>query len=138
MRSGERSRAAALREAAQARTADVDERLLDAIRYLDRKALPITVASVAREAGVSRQSIYARGDLLREIRALGNRHPSESAAVSAAARASAASLKARNTALLNENRRLKEALTRAERKIGELIAERRNGGPATSLRDRSA
>ncbi|MEO5710797.1 MAG: hypothetical protein ABIQ59_13355 [Nocardioidaceae bacterium] len=138
MTSAERARNKALQEATDARALDVDVRLTDALRYLNKRALPINVSSVARQAEVSRQSIYARKDLCSEVQAIARQNHANQPSGPASGRASDGSLRAKNTVLLNENRRLKKELARAQQQVGDLIAERRLGAPVTPLRSRSA
>ena len=100
-----------LSQAAERRHAHALDRARKAIRRLDQAGEPITFQAVAREAGVSRQFLYAAGELRSEIERLRSAHPgSHDPPLPAAQRATHASLKARNQTLLDENRRLRDEL----------------------------
>jgi len=125
-----------LAEAADRRSGRAVERARRAIRRLDRTEEPVSFQSVAREAGVSRQFLYSRGQLRGEIERLRAAHLEAAQAIPSAQRASEASLKARNQMLLDENRRLREEVLGLREELagawGEVRAlkrERRRVGP---------
>jgi hypothetical protein len=124
-------------EAAERRSERARERVRQAIARLERDGQPITFQSVAREAGVSRQFLYAADALRGEIERLRAAHLESADAVAPAQRASDASLKARNQTLLDENRRLRDEVAGLREELagawGELRALQRPGqrtGPA--------
>jgi len=126
-----------LLEAAERRSEWARERVRQAIARLERDGEPITFQSVAREAGVSRQFLYAADALRGEIERLRAAHLERADAVPPAQRASDASLKARNHTLLDENRRLRDEVAGLREELagawGELRALQRRGqrtGPA--------
>jgi hypothetical protein len=126
-----------LLEAAERRSEWARERVRQAIARLERDGEPITFQSVAREAGVSRQFLYAADALRGEIERLRAAHLESADAVPPAQRASDASLKARNQTLLDENRRLRDEVAGLREELagawGELRALQRRGqrtGPA--------
>jgi cell division septum initiation protein DivIVA len=129
--------ASGLLEAAERRSAWARERVRKAIGRLERDGKPITFQSVAREAGVSRQFLYAVDALRGEIERLRSAQSDTVAAqLPSVQRASDASLKARNQMLLDENRRLRQELAGMREELagawGELRAlqrERRRTGP---------
>ena len=131
MRKGDEARTAALRLAATSRTADVDERLVDAVRYLDRKNQPAGVAAVARQAGVSRSTVYARKTVVDEVVALRS-HGTGPEPI--ATRATEASMATMNKALRAEITRLEAELKVARREISRLIATQRSTGTVTPMR----
>jgi hypothetical protein len=111
--------------AAQRRRATLD-RAQRALRELDREGAPISFQSVARRAGVSRQWLYKQPDLRAEIEQLRDRGVRPGAArVPEAERAHAASLRQRNTALLAENRRLRDENAAFREELAILYGERR-------------
>jgi hypothetical protein len=123
--------------AAERRSESARERVRRAIAHLQRDGLPITFQSVAREAGVSRQFLYAVDALRDEIERLRAAHLESAGTVPPTQRASDASLKARNQTLLDENRRLREEVAGLREELagawGELRALQRQGqrtGPA--------
>jgi Family of unknown function (DUF6262) len=109
MRAGE-SKTSGLAQAAEQRSEWARGRVHNAISRLERDGKPITFQSVAREAGVSRQFLYAVDALRGEIERLRGADRERDGQVPASQRASEASLKARNQMLLEENRRLREEL----------------------------
>jgi hypothetical protein len=124
-------------EAAERRSESARERVRQAIARLERDGQPITFQSVAREAGVSRQFLYAADALRGEIERLRAAHLESADAAPPAQRASDASLKARNQLLLDENRRLRDEVAGLREELagawGELRALQRRGrrtGPA--------
>ena len=129
---------AGLAQAAERRSQRAVERARRAIRRLDRAGEPISFQAVAREAGVSRQFLYAVEQLRGEIERLRAAHLEDGdRQLPVAQRPSEASLKARNQMLLEENRRLREEaaglreeLATAWGEVRALGRERRRTGPA--------
>lgn len=99
-----------LKEHAAGRTTQADERARNAIRQLHAQGLPVSFASVATEAGVSRGFLYKHAELKREItelRARTNGMPGPPAAE----RAAHTSLKTRLRAALDDNQQLRQENT---------------------------
>ncbi|MEO8749676.1 MAG: DUF6262 family protein [Allobranchiibius sp.] len=108
--------------AAQQRAEQTRTRALNAIRRLDEAGAPITIDSLAREAGVSRSWLYSQHDIRAQVHALrGRRHPAASAPLPPQRqRATPASLlrrleaaTARMRQLEEDNRQLRQALAAA-------------------------
>lgn len=98
-----------LSNAARKRSAAKRAAAIAAIRELDRLRARITVAAVAKRAGVSREFIYSHPDLRQEIEELRARHSANGAAqVPYAERATEASLRERNSQLRARNQTLAE------------------------------
>ena len=129
-----------LAEAADRRSQRAVERARRAIRRLDKTGEPVSFRSVARKAGVSRQSLYGHDQLRGEIERLRAAHLEASQpTIPAVQRSSEASLKARNQILLDENRRLREEVDGLREELagawGEVRAlkrERWRTGPGKS------
>ena len=123
----ERKQTAGIRKAALERQASVDARIRQAMREIDADGERVDFASVARRAGVSRQSIYNRKAVAQEIETLRNAFdaaPGTKRPVSE--RATEASTKARLYLLHDENKRLKADNVQLRQRIGELLSEQRD------------
>ncbi|WP_043631277.1 DUF6262 family protein [Nonomuraea candida] len=114
--------------AARKRSQATRDKAVRALRRLDATGRPITIETVAREAGVSRSWLYGQTDLRAEIERLHTSTASSPVQVPVRQRASDASLRSRLQAaqervraLAAENRELREQLTAA---LGELRAQR--------------
>jgi hypothetical protein len=129
---------AGLAQATERRSESARERVRRAIRRLEKAGEPVSFQAVARQAGVSRQFLYAAGALRGEIERLRAAHlEAAELPIPAAQRSSEASLKARNQMLLDENRRLREEVAGLREELagawGELRAlqrQRQRTGPA--------
>lgn len=119
-----------LRAAAHRRALETRQRAVRALRRMDATGRPVTIQTVAREAGVSRSWLYGQADLRAEIQQLGSggRRSGSTPLVPPRQRASEASLRHRLEAvnaeirrLREENRRLREQLAWAH---GEVRAAR--------------
>lgn len=112
-------RAAPLLESARQRHDDARRRTMEALRRLDASGAPVTVAAVARAAGVSRAWLYRQHDLLPTIEHLRQRTATTASRRPSAERASTDSLhqqldalRARCSGLQAENQQLRETLAR--------------------------
>jgi chromosome segregation ATPase len=112
-------RAAPLLESARQRHDDARRRTVEALRRLDASGASVTVAAVARVAGVSRAWLYRQHDLLPTIEHLRQRPATTASRRPSAERASTDSLhqqldalRARCSELQAENQQLREALAR--------------------------
>ena len=108
----------ALAKVTEARVTETRRRAEEAIRELDRQGWPVTFASVAGAASVSRSWLYRETDIRAEIDRLRARRGD--GATQSVQRASADSIKRQREALIDElnilkeeNRRLREEVARA-------------------------
>ena len=115
-----------IRKAAREREAAVDLSIKQAMREIDAEGKRVDFTSVARRAGVSRQSIYNRKDVAQEIEALRkafNTAPGTKRPVSE--RATEESVKARLYVLSDENKRLKAEIADLRKRLAEMLGEQR-------------
>ncbi len=112
-------RASPLVAAARQRHDDARRRTVEALQALDASGTPVTVAAVARAAGVSRAWLYRQHDLLPTIEHLRQRTTPTGPLRPAAERAGTDSLRQQIDALRDryselqaENQQLREALAR--------------------------
>lgn len=124
-------RAAAMVEAAKHRSTASRASISQAARRLADSGENVTVASVAREAGVSRQTVYQHRDLLGQIMTLrASGHGRRGPGLPAAQRASEDSLRARLQAqkaqiedLRKQNASLRAELTAARAQVGVALGK---------------
>ena len=119
--------------AARQRTEQTRQRAVTTLRRMDAAGQPITLASLASQARVSRSWLYRQDDLLGEIERLRDHRPLPGrAAVPSRQRASSTSLLQRLEAatdrirrLESENQQLRDALARAlgERRAAEILGQ---------------
>jgi hypothetical protein len=122
-----------LAEAAARRHELTRSRAIHALRELDRAGAPVTFASVAAAARISRSWLYTQPDISDEVRRLRSiTRERDPAAVPAGQRATSASLRSRltaahqrNQALADENARLRRQLARA---LGDQRSDRTRSG----------
>jgi hypothetical protein len=102
---------------------------VQALRELDRAGAPVTYASVAKTAGISRSWLYSQPDISSQIRRLRKETNAAGSAdgIPAAQRATDASLRARLTAVLDRNRQLAEENARLRRQLARALGDRRSG-----------
>ena len=113
-------RANPLLAAARQRHDDARRRTVEALRRLDAAGMPVTIAAVARAAGVSRAWLYRQHDLLPTIEHLrqrttpstASRRPSTERASTDSLRQQLDALRARYSELQTENQQLRDALAR--------------------------
>jgi Family of unknown function (DUF6262) len=102
-------------------------RAIQALRELDRAGSPVTFASVAGTAGISRSWLYTQPDIRDQIRQLrGTRSPSPASTVPASQRATHTSLRARLTAALQRNQQLAEENARLRRQLARALGDHRS------------
>lgn len=102
-------------------------RAIQALRELDRAGSPVTFASVAGAAGISRSWLYTQPDIRDQIRQLrGTRSPSPASTVPASQRATDTSLRARLTAALQRNQQLAEENARLRRQLARALGDHRS------------
>jgi hypothetical protein len=119
--------------AARQRTEQTRERAIKALRRMDAAGQPITPASLASQARVSRSWLYRQDDLRGEIERLRDRRPPPGrVAVPSRQHASSTSLLRRLEAAADrirrlepENQQLRDALARAlgERRAAEILGQ---------------
>ena len=100
-------------------------RAIQALRELDRAGTPVTFASVAAAAGISRSWLYTQPDIrdqVHKLRAARGRAPG---AIPASQRTTDASLRARLSATLQRNQALAEENTRLRRQLARALGDQR-------------
>ncbi len=123
----------ALVESAAARSQDARRRVLAAVRSLERRGEPVSLAALAKAAGVSRTFIYDSSELRALVDAARQREARPSSApVAARERSSLASLKARIDNIMSDNRRLREELASANEDNARLRGALRRQRPGRS------
>jgi hypothetical protein len=102
-------------------------RAIQALRELDRAGSPVTFASVARAAGISRSWLYTQPDIRDQIQQLrGTRSPGPASAIPASQRATDTSLRARLTTSLQRNQQLAEENARLRRQLARALGDHRS------------
>lgn len=116
-----------LRAAARQRALATRERAVRALRRLDATGHPVTIDTVAREAGVSRSWLYSQPDLRAQIQQRRDYGPAPSSTprVPARQRASDASLRRRLEAVNAEIRRLREENHQLREQLAWALGARR-------------
>lgn len=114
-----------LAAATHKRSAQARERARSALRRLDSQGRPITFASVADAAGVSRALLYRDLDLRHEIERLRKPEPSKSLRLPAAQRATESSLARRVENLLDDIRGLRAENHGLREQVAVLLGEQR-------------
>jgi Family of unknown function (DUF6262) len=101
-------------------------RAIQALRELDRAGAPVTFASVAAAAGISRSWLYTQPDIrgqIQQLRTSTSRAPG--APVPASQRSTNASLHARLTAALQRNQALADENGRLRRQLARALGDQR-------------
>jgi hypothetical protein len=102
-------------------------RAIQALRELDRAGSPVTFASVAGAAGISRSWLYTQPDIRDQIRQLrGSRSPGPASAIPASQRATDTSLRARLATSLQRNQQLAEENARLRRQLARALGDHRS------------
>ena len=100
---------------------------IQALRELDRAGAPVTFASVAAAAGISRSWLYTQPDITAQVRRLRSTTSSGAAsAVPVGQRATDASMRARLTAALQRNQALAEENARLRRQLARALGDQRS------------
>jgi hypothetical protein len=127
-------RTQAIRDAAAGRTLDAAGRARRAIRELDKQGGEVNFATVAQAANVSRDFLYSHAELRGDIEQLRGDRSAALSRPRVSERASDASIRARLTAALEDNHRLREENTQlreelalAHGSVRELELSRRTG-----------
>lgn len=128
---------AALTAATRHRSDQARARAREAIRRLDRDGLPVTFAAIAAVADVSRSLLYRDPDLRDEIQRLRVHSPIGNSQPPAAERSSEVSLRQRLSALLDDNRILRDENTQLRNQIAMLLGEQRAENHPRSHRART-
>ncbi|MGH8929165.1 MAG: DUF6262 family protein [Egibacteraceae bacterium] len=128
---------AALATATRDRSQKARVQARTAIRRLDHDRAPITFASVAAAASVSRSLLYRDPALRTEIERLRTTTAPEDRRPPAAERSTDASLKQRLAAALNDNRALRDDNAKLRQQIAVLLGEQRTTNTASRPPTRS-
>jgi len=119
--------AAPLAEAAARRHELTRSKAIQALRELDRSGQPVTFASVAAAAGISRSWLYTQPDIQSQIQRLrGTRNREPAGAIPASQRATDSSLRARLTTALQRNQALAEEHTSLRRQLARALGDERS------------
>jgi hypothetical protein len=117
-----------LAEAASRRHELTKSKAIQALRELDRAGTPVTFASIAQAAGVSRSWLYTQPDISGQIRRL--RKPKDGAGpagtIPSGQRATDASLRARLATALDRNRQLADENARLRRQLARALGDQRS------------
>jgi Family of unknown function (DUF6262) len=117
-----------LSEAAARRHELTRAKAIQALRELDRAGTPVTFASVAQAAAISRSWLYTQPDISDQIRRL-RRHADDTGSagtIPARQRATDASLRTRLTAALDRNRQLADENARLRRQLAAALGDQRS------------
>ena len=102
-------------------------RAIQALRELGRAGSPVTFASIAGAAGISRSWLYTQPDIRDQIRQLrGTRSPGPASAIPESQRATDTSLRARLTTSLQRNQELAEENARLRRQLARALGDHRS------------
>ena len=117
-----------LSEAAARRHELTRSKAIQALRELDRAGTPVTFASVAQTAGISRSWLYTQPDISDQIRRLREQTDGTGSAdaIPAAQRPTDASLRARLTAALDRNQQLADDNARLRRQLTHALGDQRS------------
>lgn len=117
-----------LSEAAARRHELTRAKAIQALRELDRAGTPVTFASVAYAAGVSRSWLYTQPDISNQIRRLRQKTSSAGSAdaIPAGQRTTDASLRARLAAALDRNKQLADENARLRRQLARALGDQRS------------
>ena len=99
---------------------------IQALRELDRAGAPVTFASVASAAGISRSWLYTQPDLRGQIQELRNTAAPSGPALPARQRASDPSLRARLAVALERNHQLAGENARLRRQLARALGDQRS------------
>jgi hypothetical protein len=122
-----RDPAAPLAEAAARRHELTRSKAIQALQELDRAGQPVTFASVATAAGISRSWLYTQADIRDQVQRLRDATWHPGPPIPAGQRASEASLRARLNAALERNRVLAEENARLRRHLARALGDQRSG-----------
>jgi len=116
-----------LAEAAARRHELTRSKAIHALRELDRAGAPVTFASVAAAAGISRSWLYTQPDISDQVRRLrAGRGHDPASVVPAGQRATDASLRSRLTAALQRNQALADENARLRRQLARALGDQRS------------
>ena len=120
--------ASALVTAARQRRELTRAKAIQAPRELDRAGTPVTFASVATAAGISRSRLYTQPDISDQVRRLRSaaRGRDPASTVPASQRATDSSLRARLTAALAPNQQLADENARLRRQLARALGDQRS------------
>lgn len=122
--------AALLAVAAARRHEATRAKAIQALRELSRTGDPVTFASVAAAAGISRSWLYTQPDIRDQIHRLrSTATPPAGPPIPASQRTSDPSLRARLTIALERNRTLTEENARLRRQLARVLGDQRTDKP---------
>ena len=99
---------------------------IQALRELDRAGTPVTFASVAATAGISRSWLYTQPDISGQIQRLRAAARDPAGDIPAGQRATDASLRARLSAALQRNQSLADENARLRRQLARALGDQRS------------
>jgi Family of unknown function (DUF6262) len=99
---------------------------IQALRELDRAGTPVTFASVAAAAGISRSWLYTQPDIREQIRRLRATRGREPSAIPASQRATDTSLRSQLTAAIQRNQALADENARLRRQLACTLGDQRS------------
>jgi hypothetical protein len=111
-----------LAEAAAKRSNDALERTLDALQRMRRTGAPVSFVAVAREAGVSTDFLYSRGELRARIEALRTQRPRPAVAAASSTGSDLDAAAAPMTALADRMKRTKEHYEAEIQRLNDALA----------------
>jgi hypothetical protein len=121
---------APLAEAAARRHELTRSRAIQALRELDRAGAPVTFASVASAARISRSWLYTQADIRDQIQRLRDITAGKArTAIPTRQRATDASLRSQLAAAQQRNRQLTEENSRLRRQLAHALGDRRAARP---------
>jgi hypothetical protein len=124
---------APLAEAAARRHELTRSRAIQALRELDRAGAPVTFASVASAAGISRSWLYTQADIRDQIQRLRDITAGKAGTtIPARQRATDASLRSQLAAAHQRNRQLTEENSRLRRQLAHALGDQRAARPQSS------
>ncbi len=99
---------------------------IQALRELDRAGAPVTFASAAAAAGISRSWLYTQPDIREQVRRLRSTRGREPGAIPVSQRATDTSLRSRLTAALQRNQALADENARLRRQLARALGDQRS------------
>jgi hypothetical protein len=99
---------------------------IQALRELDRAGAPVTFASVAAAAGISRSWLYTQPDIREQVHRLRSTRGREPGAIPVSQRATDTSLRNRLTAALQRNQALADENARLRRQLARALGDQRS------------
>ena len=121
-----------LQKAAAARHEQTRQRAIDALDHLQSTGATVTIAGLARSAGVARSWIYTQPDIKDEIHRLRLQDRGPTAPIPSPQRASDESLRRRLEISNRRNRELADENQRLRRQLANVLGQLRHNGRTDS------